>query len=576
MYNWIETTFNVSGGVTQAIAVILALAVVLLLFSLFIFILKRLMGGQATQNRNRQPRIAVMDSATVDTRRRLVLIRRDNIEHLLLIGGPSDVVVEQNIIRNTPLTQQRPGQAPPHGMGAPVRGPMAPGPDIPARPDEIAAQHETAPTPVEQARPPAPVTPPATAAPAPPAAPQPLSATPVTAEATSRRPEAYKAAPAPVAPKPSVTPEPVKAPETGAGPKRETGGGLNRASDLLRSATQNGFNRTVSRAPAQDDAKDNAPAISSPVDRPPSTGAAPAIHGATKPVEAAAAPDAGGASSALKSLARPFSPRERPSYGGHSISPPASGPAARAKTALLKPVDTPAPTGKVEPVMTAAPFAASDVIPGEDLDTDPPVDVAGTAPDAPETAEASQPSSLTRTESVIVAAPSRDLGNEEDLFADQSDTAEPAEASEAARENQPDPATRPDLDPTASGSEDTGTAEETASVKTPEPAAAPAISLEMSDLLEEEPAPVEATAEDASTEKDRPPEPPLEDAAPDREDGTADQAKTAGSPPENRENPGKPVEPVRAAPRPTGSLGDKNPIEDEMARILDELGGQPN
>ena len=56
----------------------------------------RLGGGSA---RGRQPRLAVIDAATVDGRRRLVLIRRDNIEHLLMIGGPTDVVVEQNIVR---------------------------------------------------------------------------------------------------------------------------------------------------------------------------------------------------------------------------------------------------------------------------------------------------------------------------------------------------------------------------------------------------------------------------------------------------------------------------------------------
>ena len=41
----------------------------------------------------------MIDAATVDGRRRLVLIRRDNVEHLLMIGGPSDVVVEPNIVR---------------------------------------------------------------------------------------------------------------------------------------------------------------------------------------------------------------------------------------------------------------------------------------------------------------------------------------------------------------------------------------------------------------------------------------------------------------------------------------------
>jgi flagellar protein FliO/FliZ len=55
------------------------------------------LGG--TNARGRQPRLAVIDAATVDGRRRLVLIRRDNIEHLLMIGGPTDLVVEPNIVR---------------------------------------------------------------------------------------------------------------------------------------------------------------------------------------------------------------------------------------------------------------------------------------------------------------------------------------------------------------------------------------------------------------------------------------------------------------------------------------------
>src|SRR5450830_1990741 len=60
------------------------------------FAANRLGGGAA---RGRQPRLAVIDAATVDGRRRLVLIRRDNIEHLLMIGGPTDLVVEPNIVR---------------------------------------------------------------------------------------------------------------------------------------------------------------------------------------------------------------------------------------------------------------------------------------------------------------------------------------------------------------------------------------------------------------------------------------------------------------------------------------------
>ncbi len=58
--------------------------------------------------RGRVPRLAMIDALPVDRRRRLVLVRRDNVEHLLLIGGPSDVVVEGTIHR---VRQRGPQQA---------------------------------------------------------------------------------------------------------------------------------------------------------------------------------------------------------------------------------------------------------------------------------------------------------------------------------------------------------------------------------------------------------------------------------------------------------------------------------
>ncbi|MFO1109872.1 MAG: flagellar biosynthetic protein FliO [Bradyrhizobium sp.] len=68
----------------------------------------------ANTGRGRMPRLAVIDAAAVDGRRRLVLVRRDNIEHLIMIGGPADVVVETNIVRAMPAREQiplRPGAA---------------------------------------------------------------------------------------------------------------------------------------------------------------------------------------------------------------------------------------------------------------------------------------------------------------------------------------------------------------------------------------------------------------------------------------------------------------------------------
>jgi flagellar protein FliO/FliZ len=93
----LSSTYLGEGVVTTVIAVV----VVLILLALAFWLVRRFGGGRlgGGTTRGRQPRLAVIDQATVDGRRRLVLIRRDNVEHLLIIGGPTDVVVEQNILR---------------------------------------------------------------------------------------------------------------------------------------------------------------------------------------------------------------------------------------------------------------------------------------------------------------------------------------------------------------------------------------------------------------------------------------------------------------------------------------------
>jgi flagellar protein FliO/FliZ len=68
-------------------------------------------GRRGASTRGRQPRLAVIDYASVDNRRRLILVRRDNVEHLLMIGGPSDIVVEPNIVRAVPAARDV-GRAP--------------------------------------------------------------------------------------------------------------------------------------------------------------------------------------------------------------------------------------------------------------------------------------------------------------------------------------------------------------------------------------------------------------------------------------------------------------------------------
>lgn len=44
-----------------------------------------------------EPRLGVSEQVMVDSRRKLVLIRRDDVEHLIMTGGPVDVVIETGI-----------------------------------------------------------------------------------------------------------------------------------------------------------------------------------------------------------------------------------------------------------------------------------------------------------------------------------------------------------------------------------------------------------------------------------------------------------------------------------------------
>ncbi|MGY4287448.1 flagellar protein FliO/FliZ [Bradyrhizobium sp. LM2.7] len=83
------------------ITFIVAFIVVLALIGVAAWLVRRFASSRlgANTQRGRMPRLAVIDAAAVDGRRRLVLVRRDNVEHLLMIGGPTDIVVEPNIVR---------------------------------------------------------------------------------------------------------------------------------------------------------------------------------------------------------------------------------------------------------------------------------------------------------------------------------------------------------------------------------------------------------------------------------------------------------------------------------------------
>jgi flagellar protein FliO/FliZ len=92
----------------QTLTFLFAFIAVLALIGVAAWLVRRFANSRlgANTNRGRMPRLAVIDAAAVDGRRRLVLVRRDNVEHLLMIGGPSDIVVEPNIVRAMPGRDQ--------------------------------------------------------------------------------------------------------------------------------------------------------------------------------------------------------------------------------------------------------------------------------------------------------------------------------------------------------------------------------------------------------------------------------------------------------------------------------------
>ena len=42
-------------------------------------------------------RLGIVDAFDLDRHRQLVIIRRDNVEHLIMIGGPNDLVIESDL-----------------------------------------------------------------------------------------------------------------------------------------------------------------------------------------------------------------------------------------------------------------------------------------------------------------------------------------------------------------------------------------------------------------------------------------------------------------------------------------------
>lgn len=164
MLQWLDSVAGpgYTAGLLWTLAALILLIVVLVALKL---VRSLTFGTFVAGGRNRKTRLAVMDATAVDSHRRLVLVRRDDIEHLLLIGGPTDVVVERDIRLAAPrrpaLTGEAVAQAPRPRPPQPVQPALvptraAPPPQpAPARPRQVAP----APRPAEPIHQPPPLPP---------------------------------------------------------------------------------------------------------------------------------------------------------------------------------------------------------------------------------------------------------------------------------------------------------------------------------------------------------------------------------------------------------------------------------
>jgi len=167
MYAWLIETFGEQNAlyVTYGAG---AVGVLLLIWVLW-FWTRRVSGGVFIHGgRGRKPRLAVVDAAAIDSHRRVVLVRRDDVEHLVMIGGHNDFVIERGIGSDLPAQAEEPA-SPAKEAPSPARGKRR-------REVTAAAAHEPPKTekPVEKkVPPPQPAAPEAKSEPAPQPAPQP-------------------------------------------------------------------------------------------------------------------------------------------------------------------------------------------------------------------------------------------------------------------------------------------------------------------------------------------------------------------------------------------------------------------
>ena len=88
---------NLFGGENTLVTVILALGIVLVLIVAAVWVLKFVFRATSSASSWGRNRLMVVEKTNIDPKRQLVIVRRDNVEHVILTGGPQDMIIESGI-----------------------------------------------------------------------------------------------------------------------------------------------------------------------------------------------------------------------------------------------------------------------------------------------------------------------------------------------------------------------------------------------------------------------------------------------------------------------------------------------
>lgn len=90
--------------ILQIAKAVLSLALVIGLMGVFGLFLKKYAQGEIfSKPKEKTDRLGIIQMKIIDPKRRLLLIKRDDQEHLIMTGPTQDIVIERNIVNNTSI-----------------------------------------------------------------------------------------------------------------------------------------------------------------------------------------------------------------------------------------------------------------------------------------------------------------------------------------------------------------------------------------------------------------------------------------------------------------------------------------